>query len=215
MSDMDPDRAGMEVWMVHETPRAYGPNGLKFREAWTGKAIFGVDGEGRDVGRGVAFDIDPRYVGYEMWGSRGGLYNAQVGRISTNKPPSMNFGIWWDADLLRELLDGNHIDRWDYVNDTLVRVLTAEECSSNNGTKATPCLSGDIVGDWREEVIWRTTDNTALHIYSTTIRAADRRPTLMHDPQYRVAIAWQNVAYNQPPHPSFFLGEKKRTQGRK
>ncbi|HUJ11531.1 MAG TPA: rhamnogalacturonan lyase [Verrucomicrobiae bacterium] len=209
MSHMDPNRPGMEVWMVHENPRAYGPNGLEFREARTGKLIFGADGKNADVGRGVAFDIDPRYPGYEMWGSRGYLYNAHMGLISSNKPPSMNFGIWWDADRLRELLDGNHIDKWDYVSGKLKRILTAEECASNNGTKATPCLSADILGDWREEVIWRTKENTALHIYSTTIPAVDRRPTLMYDSQYRLAIAWQNVGYNQPPHPSFYLGESK------
>ena len=78
---------------------------------------------------------------------------------------------------------------------------------SNNGTKATPGLSADILGDWREEVIWRESDNTALRIYVTTIPTTHRFYTLMHDRQYRVAIAWQNVAYNQPPHPGFFLGD--------
>jgi len=78
--------------------------------------------------------------------------------------------------------------------------------ASNNGTKATPSLSGDLFGDWREEVIWRTTDSSALRIYTTTSVTDLRLHTLMHDPQYRVAIAWQNTAYNQPPHPSFFLG---------
>jgi len=78
---------------------------------------------------------------------------------------------------------------------------------SNNGTKSTPALSADLFGDWREEVMWRTADNRFLRIYTTTIPAANRIYTLMHDPQYRMAIAWQNVGYNQPPHPSFFIGE--------
>jgi fibronectin-binding autotransporter adhesin len=86
-------------------------------------------------------------------------------------------------------------------------LLTASECSANNGTKSTPCLSADIFGDWREEVIWRTSDSTALHIYTTTAVATNRFYTLMHDPQYRLSIAWQNVAYNQPPHPGFYFGE--------
>jgi rhamnogalacturonan endolyase len=99
-----------------------------------------------------------------------------------------------------------HCD-WNYNNSTTTRVLNASECSSNNGTKSTPTLSADILGDWREEVIWRTTDNTALHIYTTTIPATNRLYTLMHDRQYRLAIAWQNVGYNQPPHPSFYPGD--------
>jgi hypothetical protein len=79
--------------------------------------------------------------------------------------------------------------------------------ASNNGTKSTPALSGDILGDWREEVVWRTADNRALRIHSTPLPTELRMPTLMHDTQYRVAVAWQNTAYNQPPHPSFFIGD--------
>jgi rhamnogalacturonan endolyase len=207
MTDMDPERPGLEVWMVHETPRAYGANGLEFRDARSGKLIWGKSGEGADVGRGVAFDIDPRHRGYEMWASRGALYNARGEVISTNKPAAMNFGVWWDGDRLRELLDKNWIAKWDWKESKLVRLLTAEDCSSNNGTKATPTLSADILGDWREEVIWRTNDGKALRIYTTTVPTPHRCYTLMHDPQYRLAIAWQNVAYNQPPHPGFFFGE--------
>ena len=64
----------------------------------------------------------------------------------------------------------------------------------------------DLVGDWREEVIWREVDNGALRVYTTTNLTARRIYTLMHDPQYRIAISWQNVGYNQPPHPSFHIG---------
>jgi hypothetical protein len=85
------------------------------------------------------------------------------------------------------------------------RLLTADGATTNNGTKSNPALSGDLFGDWREEVIWRTTNNSALRIYTTTNVATNRIYTLLHDPQYRVAIAWQNTAYNQPPHPSFAL----------
>jgi rhamnogalacturonan endolyase len=108
---------------------------------------------------------------------------------------------WWDADTTRELL--NDIAITKYGGGTL---LTATGCSSNNGSKSVPCLSADILGDWREEVIWRSTDNTQLRIYTTTAVTTTRIFTLMHDRQYREAIAWQNTAYNQPPHPSFYLG---------
>src|SRR5690606_4776582 len=91
------------------------------------------------------------------------------------------------------------------------RLLTGSGVASNNGTKATPALSADILGDWREEVIWRTSDNSALRIYSTPTQTSTRIHTLMHDPMYRLAIAWQNTAYNQPPHPSFFIGNGMST----
>jgi len=114
--------------------------------------------------------------------------------------------VWWDADPVRELLDGTHIDKYGPDADT--RLLTGSGVASNNGTKATPSLSGDLFGDWREEVVWRTTDNTRLRIY-TTRDVTDRKIyTLQHDTQYRVALAWQNTAYNQPPHPSFFIGDR-------
>ena len=135
----------------------------------------------------------------------------------SNKIPSANFAIWWDGDLLRELLDHDFdddlgagmgkIDKWDYENEQLVNLLTADGTLSNNHTKGTPALQADLFGDWREEVIWRTEDSEALRVYMTTDVTEHRIFTLMHDPQYRVAIAWQNVGYNQPPHPSFYIGE--------
>ena len=133
---------------------------------------------------------------------------ADIGR----KPGSTNFLAWWDADPVRELLDGTHIDKYGTGGDT--RLLTGASVHSNNSTKATPSLSGDILGDWREEVIWPTTSNTALRIYSTPTATTRRIPTLLHDLQYREALAWQNTAYNQPPHPSFFLGSGMATPPR-
>ncbi|HEX5203675.1 MAG TPA: rhamnogalacturonan lyase, partial [Actinoplanes sp.] len=115
----------------------------------------------------------------------------------------MNFLSYWDGDAVRELLDGTHIDKYGTGGDT--RLLTGSDVHSNNGTKSTPSLSGDILGDWREEVIWPTSANNALRIYSTPTQTGRRVVTLLHDPQYREAIAWQNTAYNQPPHPSFAI----------
>lgn len=204
-SDLDPDRPGLEIFQVHEQPS--GSAGGDLRDAKTGALIWGLPST-RDAGRGVAANIDPRYKGYQFWSAPSdGLYSSQGVRISSQKPSSCNFAVWWDGDLLRELLDRNIISKWNWTDDTDTGILTAEGCTSNNGTKATPALSADLFGDWREEVIWRTTDNQELHIYTTTIPTQHRFYTLMHDPQYRLAIAWQNVAYNQPPHPGFYLGE--------
>lgn len=207
MSDTDPDHPGLEIWQSYEEPKKYGKYGLELRDARTGKTLWGVDGQNKDIGRCMASDIDPRHKGYEYWGAVGGLYNSKGEEIAAVKPSSTNFAIWWDADLTRELLDGNHIDKWDYTTNTTKNLFTATGCISNNGTKSTPALSADILGDWREEVILRTTDNTELRIFTTTIPSENRMPTLMHDPQYRLSIAWQNSAYNQPPHPGFYLGE--------
>ena len=208
VSDLDPTRPGLEVFDIHENPKH--PYGIEFRDANTGALIWGKPGgtaPAPDVGRGVAFDIDPRHPGNEVWSTLPGLNNARGETISDKKPNSVNFAVWWDGDLLRELLNGNTVSKWDWLTETTNVLFTAEGCTSNNSTKSNPALSADLLGDWREEVILRTTDDQELRIFSTTIATEHRLTTLMHDPQYRLAIAWQNVGYNQPPHPGFFLGE--------
>jgi rhamnogalacturonan endolyase len=206
LSDLDPDRPGLEVFGIHERPAH--PNGANLRDAATGRVLWGA--ESPDVGRGVALDIDPRYPGSECWAAGRGLdalYSCRGEVIPGPKPRACNMGVWWDGDLLRELLDGTRIDKWDYQQGTTRRLVSADqfECASNNGSKANPCLCADILGDWREEVIWRTRDNRELRIFSTTIPTAYRLPTLMHDPIYRLSVVWQNVGYNQPAHPGFCL----------
>jgi len=204
VSDLDPDRPGLEVFDIHEKPKH--PHGAEFRDARTGQVIWSK--ESPDVGRGVAFDIDPRHRGAECWAAgRGldGLWNARGESIATNKPRSCNFGIWWDGDPLRELLDSNRIGKWNWQTATEEPLLVAEGCVSNNSTKSTPVLCADLLGDWREEVIWRTADNQSLRLYTTWLPTEQRRVTLLADRQYRLAVAWQNVGYNQPPHPSFWM----------
>ncbi len=206
LSDIDPDRPGLEIFDIHERPRH--PNGAEFREARTGKLIWGKPSP--DVGRGLAIDIDPRHRGYEMWASGNGLdglWNVKGEKISETKPRSCNFGVWWDGDWLREILDRNRISKWDWENGSERPLLTAQDCTSNNGTKSTPALCADILGDWREEVIWRTNDNKELRIYTTTIPTEHRLFTLMHDPIYRLSVAYQNIGYNQPTQPGFYLGD--------
>jgi rhamnogalacturonan endolyase len=205
--DLDPTRPGLEIFDIHEKPRH--PHGIEFRDAKTGKILWSKPSP--DVARGLALDVDPRHPGHECWASgRGlrGLYNCKGETISRSKPRSCNMGVWWDGDLLRELLDGVTISKWDYENgrDRILFSGRGEGIASNNGTKANPCLCADLFGDWREEVIWRSSDNRELRIYTTTIPTKHRLYTFMHDPTYRLSIAWQNVGYNQPAHTGFFVG---------
>jgi rhamnogalacturonan endolyase len=209
VAKMNPKSDDVYVFGVHEiedTLKTPVRPGVALFDAKTGKPIFTL-GRNIDVGRGVAGDIDPRHPGFENWGGPGGLRDLNGKTISDNVPSSTNFLVWWDGDLTRELLDKNRIDKWDWNTGQTVNLLTANNCLSNNGTKATPALSADLFGDWREEVIWRNNENTELRIYSTVIPTNYRFTTLMQDPQYRTAVAGQNVGYNQPPHPGFYLGE--------
>jgi autotransporter-associated beta strand protein len=224
VADMDPANPGLEVFMPQEDTTIGNHTAAVLRDAATGTLLAATlvtpadiaAGSFPDVGRGIALDIDPNYPGYEFWDSYDpSIYDAHGNAIYA-KPSNMhvNFGVWWDGDLLRETLDNTTISDWNtathgrsnLVSSSNSGINSTAGLSANNGTKSTPCLSGDILGDWREEVIWRKSDNSALEIWSTTIAATNRMPTLMHDSQYREAIAWQNVGYNQPPNPSFFLG---------
>lgn len=218
VSDLVPSNPGLEVFNIQER---FDDQGMNMRDAETGRAIFTVPSvkaadsggdRGEGPGRGNAINIDPRFPGAEAWAAgaqMNNLYSAE-GELLFEKPRGLptNFAIWWDGDLQRELLDQNFILKWNHEQERLDTLLIAHACSSNNGTKATPALSVDLWGDWREEVIWRTRDNKELRIYTSAIPTEHRMVTLLHDPQYRVAIAWQNVAYNQPPHPSFYLGDE-------
>lgn len=200
VTDLDPDRPGLEVFGIHELKGGRKGVGAALRDAATGEVLFkgAID---QDVGRGVAANIDPNHHGAYMWwlGSQG-IYDMQGNRVG-DAPRAANFLIWWDGDLSRELLNSNYIEK--YKEGVIFR---AEGASSINGTKRTPNLSADILGDWREELVLRSEDNQSLRIYTTTIPTDHRLYTLMHDPVYRLSVAWQNVAYNQPPHTGFYLG---------
>lgn len=211
VSDFDLENPGLEVFGVYESPRSNGGIGSALINAADGKVLWSKPTE-KDNGRGLAADIDPRHPGAENWALNAPeLFNAKGEVAAPVRPKHVNFAIWWDGDVQRELLDGTTVYKWDWNNNTSVPLLATEGTSSNNGTKATPALSADLFGDWREELILRAADNKSLRIYSTNIPTDIGLTTLMQDPQYRVAIAWQNTAYNQPPHPSFYVGEDMKS----
>ncbi|WP_179086769.1 MULTISPECIES: rhamnogalacturonan lyase [Paenibacillus] len=207
VGDLNPNRPGLEVFKVMENTSS--PYGAAVWDAANGTVLWGVY-TGKDTGRGMAADIDPNYPGEEVWAHGVGLYSITGTKISSSMP-SVNFGIWWDGDLSRELLDGVKIDKWNPASNSVTNLLTGASVASNNSTKATPSLQADLLGDWREEAIWRKSDNSALRIYTTTNITTNKIYTLMHDPVYRLSIAWQNTAYNQPPHTGFFLGNGMAT----
>ena len=222
----DPSRPGLQVMGVHESPNPYG---MKMQDAATGALIWGLTASG-DIGRGLCADIDPEYPGVESWSSGGfGVYSAQGQRLAADIS-TYNMAIWWDGDTGRELFDAHQaggnarvmkITASDGPGGNSPRsysngvIFNFDGTSANAGTKANPCLQADIIGDWREEMIMRSADNSEIRIYTTVTPTvhigagavpATGIPTLMHDPVYRMAIAWQNVGYNQPPHTGFFLG---------
>ncbi|WP_237715849.1 rhamnogalacturonan lyase [Arthrobacter sp. M2012083] len=228
-SDLDPSRPGLETFAVHESMSQSGNRGATFRDAATGEVLWSIPA-GRDTGRGAAGDIDPRHAGAEGWAVGGtaawdspvGQLVSAKGELIAGKIPAANFLAWWDGDLLREIVDHDYdptlsrgvptISKWNWETESSDRLLTAEGARSNNTTKGNPSIQADILGDWREEIAWPSTDSSELRIYTTTAPTEVRLRTLMHDTVYRTAVARENVAYNQPPHPSFFIGEGMQAQ---
>jgi rhamnogalacturonan endolyase len=194
-----------QIYMPHENK----VDGVLLRHANNGMQIFKID-KNEDVGRGCAAELDKNKPGFKFWASSGmGLYDitgAVIGNLPNNGNNTQvtNHIIWWDGELSRDLLDGNQITKWSVANNSGQRLLTAYGASSVNGSKSNPVLQADLFGDWREEVIFAY-GTSALRIYTTMMPTTHRLVTLMHDPVYRVAVAWQNSSYNQPPHPGYYI----------
>ncbi len=198
------------VWGCHENKR----DGTTLRDAATGEVILRFPSD-KDIGRCLAADIDPTWPGVELWSPNtggvrsfdGGIVCPQeefISAIASSIPA--NFSVLWDGDLLYEILDGDTISKYDWKKKELEVMEVFDGCMWNNGTKRNPCLQADIFGDWREEVIMRTADNSALRVYVTTIPTSYRFHSFMTDPAYRTSVANQNVAYNQPAEPGFYFG---------
>ena len=217
----DPTTDELQVWDCHENRR----DGSDFRKAKSGEIIFQLPSKS-DVGRAMAADIDPENPGVEMWSTDShGIRNIKGDVLYTAMDPddpqhqqhlklgdrylSVNFGIWWDGDLLRELLDHETVSKYDWQQKTIADVKHFDGIVFNNGTKSNPCLAADILGDWREEVIARTPDSDELRIFITPIPTDHRINCLMEDIPYRLSTAAQNVGYNQPSEPGFYLGPDK------
>ncbi|MBM7505884.1 hypothetical protein ACFPER_02125 [Agromyces aurantiacus] len=217
------DRAGLEVYGVHEHPAGNGGVIASMRDAETGEVIWSNSGD-KDTGRGAAADIDPDHPGAEAWNIGGdyawnsavGSLNAASGDLLSTDIPAANFVTWWDGDLTREITDHDYstetssgvptISKWDPASKQEVELLRLEGTRTNNTTKGNPVVQADLFGDWREELAVRLEDGSGIRIYTTTDLTDARIPTLMHDSQYRVGVAGQNSAYNQPPNPSYFIG---------
>lgn len=217
--DIDPRFTGLESWGI-DTPGRSRRFGRRFRRERSDSRDANRDRErstnnGRERERSANRPADgeaDRSSRRQQDAGRGnsamGIYDVHGQKISDKMPRTCNMGIWWDGDELRELLDGIRVSKWDYEGQQEAEIFNGRDfdCVSNNGSKSNPSLCADILGDWREEIIAATRDGRELRIFVTNIPTERRIYTLMHDPIYRLAVAWQNVSYNQPAHPGFYLG---------
>ena len=211
LTAFNPASEHLQVWDCHENRR----DGTDFRDAATGEVIFRIP-SGKDVGRCMAADIDPTNYGVEMWSSASGGIRNIKGEVICAAPKGLpvNMAVWWDGDLLREMLDHETVSKYGWTTQECRPLVRFEGCRFNNGSKSNPCLQADILGDWREEVVTRTEDSRALRIYVSPFPTVYRFHTFLEDRPYRLSVAVQNVAYNQPTQPGFYFGADLEGSGR-
>jgi rhamnogalacturonan endolyase len=205
VGDLIPDRPGLEVFRCIEGS----PYGCEIHDACTGEKLYHRTSTG-DTGACIAADIDFNQRGVEFWASDSTVVlNSSLEPISYNRPNYHGFRIYWDGDLQDELFYRGKLDKWNgngitrlYLNGKNFYDLGESGYADVGGAT----LQADLFGDWREELIcWNQEDSTSINIFTTNIPSKYRVPTLMHDHYYRLAIARQNVCYNQMPMLGYFL----------
>lgn len=221
IGNYDPTHTGFEFFTVHEdsgTNSLSGNDitldfGMSVIDAETGNIMF-HEGASDDTGRGVMANVGAGGY-YQIWSaknsarqSNGGTDFTTATSLTGRNTPSMNFRIFWDGDLYDNLLNGANITDWNGRNMSNIFSAGNYDCVSINGTKANPSLQADLFGDWREEVVYPTSDGTALRVFSTTDTTDYKIKTLMQDPVYRSGVAAEQTAYNQPPHVGFYMGKE-------
>jgi hypothetical protein len=209
IAKMDPNRPGLQGYGVQQV----NPSGLReyYYDAANGSMIWKhVESGTADVGRGMAGDIDPRFPGMEVW-SFSGLYNAPGNRLAepnTSLRPWPHLGLWWDGDVTMELLNDGKIEKWDPSNPTTTgsvpRLVSTWNYGAVNASGPNPAFVGDILGDWREEVVYTNAAYNELIIFTTNVPSSTRLYTLAHNPAYRNGMTLKG--YMQSHHVDYFLG---------
>lgn len=208
VGDFDPSNPGVEIFQCHEEGNkdAGTGYGISLRDGKTGKLLFRQEAGG-DTGRCIADNLIAGNAGAEMVGSHNSIvYSAagshnQVAAWADITKWGMNSVVYWSDVLERAVLDRTMVDQHGKG-----RVFTGDGVDYNNYSKSNACLTADIFGDWREELIFRKADGSGLRVFATTFETQYPIYTLMHNPQYRVQVASENNGYNQPPHVDYFLG---------
>lgn len=204
VGDLDPNNPGLEIFMCHEEGPDYG---ISLRDGKTGNILFRETATG-DTGRCVADNLIAGNAGAEFCGSHNGAVYTTDGTKVCDWSDITKWGqnslVYWTDTLERAVLDRTMIDQYGKG-----RVFTGDGASYNNASKSNACITCDLFGDWREELVFPANDSTTLRVFATTYTTEYNMFCLMDDTQYRCQVAGQNVAYNQPPHTKYFLESGK------
>ncbi len=218
LTDIDPDRPGLEMFSIQQlNPTLLATafidmNNGSIIKKWYSSVI-------TDVGRGTTLDLDPAHRGLEFYSTQPGIFDCKGNQIFANNiwPPE---ALWWDADLGRELYDGAGsgainpiITKYNPSNGNVDRLFTMYNDGSTNGAYTIhnayggrAAFWGDILGDWREELVITANDYSELRVYTTKIQATNRLYCLMQNPAYRDQCTCKG--YYQASYVDYFLGNE-------
>ena len=210
---MDPLRRGLQVFVCLESS----PYGCALYEAATGEILWRKTA-GQDTPRAVAGDLDGANPGCEAWAAAAlGLFDQHGNRLvpynGGYQGLSFSHLVWWTGSLERSLLPGSEVCSYSLADRARTTIAKFEDVTTINSTKSVPCLSGDLLGDWREEVLMARTDGRALRLFLSPLPTAYRFHTFLEDPVYRHSIAHQNGCYNQPTQAGFYFGPDLKGHG--
>ena len=207
VGDFDPYRKGLEFFGCNEDNP-----GMNYRNATTSE-LYVRSKANNDDGRAIMANFLNTYPGSLGRSVSSSMYSSLTDQAISSLSGDnliewgdLNFRIYWDGDLCSEILNSPGTAKEAKVEKPGTgRLFTSSGCNMNNDSKNNPCFQGDLIGDWREEIVVRCGSN--VRIYTSGMGTSYSLPTLWHDHQYRQAMVWQMMAYNQPPHLSYFLGE--------
>ncbi len=212
LSDIDPDRPGLEVYAIQQSSLLgqilYDARTTERIKEWYLPSVY-------DVGRGTCLDMDASHKGYEILSYVDDyVYDCKGERTGQTRSGSMFEGCWWDGDLLREWLNSPGGSGWGtnlmvskVLGDRLAEFSQESNWATHAATGTRPAFMGDIMGDWREEVILAKQNAescTGLVGYTTAMPTNYSIYCLQQDPHYRGDCTTRG--YYQHPNTGFYLG---------
>ena len=219
VSDFDPNRPGLEAFMVHEDS----PYGMDYRDATTGQLLLHKTASS-DTGRGFMANFDPERDD-ALWQASAwpNIFDKDGNSVVDSKTwgggAAAQDRLYWTGTLGDDFWGKSCLETWNPSTKNFDRIIGCVNGGNytygktNNSSKNNACLLGDVFGDWREEVIcWSEGGTTGyqLVVNATKDQTDYIVPHLLDDIDYRAQIIAENCCYNQPPHLGYNLRESKK-----
>jgi len=205
-----PEREGLQMFHCLET----GKTMVALHDARDGSVIWKKEAASdNDMGRCMVADYSPATPGCEFCYYKSDLFDQDgnsTGITTSGWKLGFATAVWFDGSLSRQGLSEDGI--LHSVPNGRTFTMWRYSMAMINGTKGNPAWYGDLVGDWREEII--LPDATRLQdikIFSTWYPTTHKFPWLMTDHCYWMSCLNENIGYNQPTNTGYYLGSSLKS----